>query len=61
MTKRSSPAVPVAILVLMKRISGLNLAAQAAGLLMKALRPNQLRLIVGGGWCRAVGVPLICF
>lgn len=59
--KHSSPAVPVAILVLMKCISRLNLPAQAAGRLMKALRLNQLWLIVGRGWCRAVGVSLICF
>lgn len=51
MAKCSSPAVPVSMLVLMKWISRLNLAAQAPGPIMRELRLNQLWLIVGRGCC----------
>lgn len=59
MAKGSIPAVPGPILVLMKRISTLNLAAQPVGPKKRKLRLNQLWLIVGRDCCRAVGSSLI--
>lgn len=59
MAKGCNPAVPGPILVLMKWISTLNLAAQPVGPKKRELRLNQLWLIVGRGCCWAVGSSLI--